>query len=94
MLVLIGCQEDIDWIAQKMARGRHSAVATPAFWKQHGWPADPFAGAIQRQQGAYVTFYPCHSEAVLSGLSRLKRHLPAQLAPLRSHGWWHRCQSR
>jgi LysR family transcriptional regulator for bpeEF and oprC len=41
MLVLIGWQEDSDWIAQQVARGRHSAVATPAFWQQQGWPNDP-----------------------------------------------------
>jgi LysR family transcriptional regulator for bpeEF and oprC len=33
MLVLVGWQEDSDWIAQRVARGHHSAVATPAFWQ-------------------------------------------------------------
>lgn len=41
MLVLIGWQEDSDWVAQQVARGRHSAVATPTFWKQHGLPKSP-----------------------------------------------------
>jgi LysR family transcriptional regulator for bpeEF and oprC len=41
MLVLIGWQEDSDWVAQQVARGRHSAMATPAFWQQLGLPKDP-----------------------------------------------------
>ena len=41
MLVLIGWQEESDWIAQQVARGRHSPVATPAFWKRHGLPTNP-----------------------------------------------------
>ena len=41
VLVLIGWQDDIDWIAQPLGRGRHCVVATPAFWKQHGMPDDP-----------------------------------------------------
>ena len=41
VLVLIGFQEDGDWIAHQLARGRHSVMASPAFWKQHGRPDDP-----------------------------------------------------
>jgi LysR family transcriptional regulator for bpeEF and oprC len=41
VLVLIGWQEDGDWIAHQIARGRHSVMAAPAFWKLHGIPSDP-----------------------------------------------------
>jgi LysR family transcriptional activator of dmlA len=41
VLVLIGWQEDGDWVARRLARGRHSVVATPAFWKRHGEPKRP-----------------------------------------------------
>lgn len=41
VLVLVGWQEDADWIAHRVARGRHVVVATPAFWRRHGLPADP-----------------------------------------------------
>lgn len=41
VLVLIGWQEDSDWIAHQVARGRHSVMASPAFWKRHGRPETP-----------------------------------------------------
>lgn len=41
ILVLIGWQADGDWVAQQIARGRHSVVATPAFWATHGTPKVP-----------------------------------------------------
>lgn len=40
VLVLIGWQESSDWIAHQIARGRHSVLAAPTFWKQHGVPGD------------------------------------------------------
>lgn len=41
VLLLVGWQEDADWIALQVARGRHAVVASPAFWRLHGQPADP-----------------------------------------------------
>jgi len=41
VLLLMGWQEDSNWVAQQIARGRHSVVAAPAFWKRHGMPRDP-----------------------------------------------------
>jgi DNA-binding transcriptional LysR family regulator len=41
VLLLIGWQEDSDWIAHQIARGRHTVMAAPALWKQQGVPRDP-----------------------------------------------------
>jgi DNA-binding transcriptional LysR family regulator len=41
VLLLIGWQEDSDWVAHQIARGRHTVMAAPAFWKRHGVPRDP-----------------------------------------------------
>lgn len=46
VLVLIGWQADGDWVAQQVARGRHSVVATPAFWASHDAPKEP--GDLER----------------------------------------------
>jgi DNA-binding transcriptional LysR family regulator len=41
VLLVIGWQEDSDWVAQLLARGRHSVLASPAFWAEHGKPMEP-----------------------------------------------------
>jgi LysR family transcriptional regulator for bpeEF and oprC len=41
VLVTNGWQEDADWIAHQVARGRHAVVASPAFWRRHGMPQGP-----------------------------------------------------
>lgn len=55
---MIGWQEDSNWIAQQVASGRHSVVATPAFWQQHGLPGDPDE----------LTRYPCLGHRVPRGV--------------------------
>lgn len=58
VLLLIGWQEDSDWIAQMVARGRHSVLASPGFWAEHGKPADP----------ADLVRYPCLAHRVPRGV--------------------------
>jgi LysR family transcriptional regulator, regulator for bpeEF and oprC len=58
VLLLIGWQEDSDWIAQMVARGRHSVLASPAFWDAHGRAADP----------ADLVRYPCLAHRVPRGV--------------------------
>jgi LysR family transcriptional regulator for bpeEF and oprC len=41
VLLVVGWQEASDWIAHQIARGRHSVVAAPTFWRRHGRPTDP-----------------------------------------------------
>ncbi len=41
VLLVVGWQEAGDWIAHQIARGRHSVVAAPSFWRLHGRPTDP-----------------------------------------------------
>lgn len=58
VLVLIGFQEDGDWIAQQLARGRHSVLASPGFWQQHGTPTEP----------EDLVRYPCLAHRVPRGV--------------------------
>ena len=41
VLLVVGWQEASDWVAHQIARGRHSVVAAPSFWRRHGRPTDP-----------------------------------------------------
>jgi LysR family transcriptional regulator, regulator for bpeEF and oprC len=41
VLLVVGWQEAGDWIAQQIARGRHSVVGAPDYWRRHGRPSDP-----------------------------------------------------
>lgn len=41
VLLVAGWQEASDWIANQIARGRHSVVAAPSFWQRYGRPTDP-----------------------------------------------------
>jgi DNA-binding transcriptional LysR family regulator len=38
---VVGWQEAGDWVAHQIARGRHSVVAAPSFWRRYGRPTDP-----------------------------------------------------
>lgn len=58
VLLLIGWQEDSDWVAQMVARGRHSALASRAFWAEHGKPSDP----------SELTRFPCLAHRVPRGV--------------------------
>lgn len=58
VLVLIGWQEDSDWVAQMVARGRHSVLAAPSFWAEHGKPSDP----------AGLARLPCRAHRVPRGV--------------------------
>ena len=58
VLLLIGWQEDSDWVAQLVARGRHSVLASPAFWAEHGRPTDP----------AELGRFPCLAHRVPRGV--------------------------
>lgn len=41
VLLVVGFQEPGDWIARQLGRGRHSVLASPAYWDRHGRPVDP-----------------------------------------------------